>query len=609
MSLFDDILREKEASERFLATKREAFDSYEKLFHNQLTDAVSAEGKSQVFDPKLSTLILERSYRVMAQMATGKSKAISKNDVGAVQLMDLIIDKYVNPNANAQWDLLTKFRMVDLYSNIYGVFYTLVDWDVKPNGYIGPDLWLLNIRDVFPQIGAVSLDDADQVIVRTWKPLSFFERIAKQKREGFVNLNDIITKLKDKTDDKQHRDTSSTSKREENQYEKGDVPKQKGFFEVLSRYEKDRWVDIVVDAEMAFRDTKNPHDDEELPVVAKYSIPLLDDPMGMGDMERGYSMQMVLNSNWNLYLDGVKASHAPPVLINKDAIAVPSSVQLIPGAKWMLRTGQAPVQNAVSTLALSPQGVGTFNNTYQVANGSLLNLFGTTDTTITQQTEAGFGKTPKALQMQQMRENTRDNADRFYMEQYLKKVYKKFVNLISKKQSSAITLRMFDSEIEELARSFPDIQEMYDQQTGKITINKKATGSTMYDYEVVSGSTFALDQKAQLENVHEYIALYLQSQGPQGNLLKMALEQEGYEFKFGELFKKGMSNSGIQDWDKILKEKTPQEKADSILQQHAQQLQQFASQMQVSQPVNQIPAQPQQPAQPDMTQMGGQGGI
>lgn len=596
MKLKDQILDRKSAWEDYFNTKRDAIDTWEKLFHNQLADKMSHEGKSQIFDPKLSTLLIERSYRVMSQLATGKAKAISKNDMGTAKLMDLIVDKYVNPNANAQFDLLTKLRMVDLYSNLYGIFYTLIDWDVKKNGYIGPDIWLLNIRDVFPQVGAVSLDDSDYCIVRTWKPLSYFERLAKQKREGYKNLEKIITALKGKTGDKTSKDARDKSQREEDQYPTTDEAKEKGYFEVLSQYEGDRWVDFVTAAGMEYRDTKNPHDDGELPVVAKYSIPLLDDPMGMGDFERGAPMQQLINANWNLYLDGVKITQAPPVLINKDAIAVPSSIQNIAGAKWMLRTGQAGVQGAVGTLQLNPQGISTFNNTHNIASGSLLNLFGTTDTSVTQETEAGFGKTPKALQMQQMRENTRDNADRFYMEQYLKKVYKKFVNLIAKKQSSAITLRLFDEEVQEIARTFPEVNEMYDKQTGKLTVDKKHTGSTLYDYEIVSGSTFALDQKAQLDNIQQYIELYLKSQGPQGNLLKTALEQEGYEFRFGELFKKGIANSGIQDWDKILKERTPQEQTDAVLGQAKQQFE--AAMMQMGN-MNATPPQPVDPTMMD----------
>jgi hypothetical protein len=50
-----------------------------------------------------------------------------------------------------------------MYSNIYGNMFSLIDWDVKPNGYVGPDVWMLNIRDVFPQVGAVSLEDSDML--------------------------------------------------------------------------------------------------------------------------------------------------------------------------------------------------------------------------------------------------------------------------------------------------------------------------------------------------------------------------------------------------------------------------------------------------------------
>lgn len=590
MKLRDQILSRRQVAEDYLSQKRLGWDKFEKLFHNELADTISSTTKSQVFDPKLSTLSLERSYRVMAQFATGHAKAISKNDLGTAKLMDLIITKYVNPNANAQYDLLTKFRMIDLYSNIYGSFFALIDWDVKENGYIGPDMWLLNIRDVFPQVGAVSLEDSDYIIVRTWKPLSYFEQLAQTKRQGFKHIQEIVDKLKQKTDAKQSRDQSSKSKREEHEYPTGEAAKQKGYFEVLSQYEKDRWVDFSVDADLEFRDTKNPHEDGELPVIQKYSIPLLDDFMGMGDFERGASMQQVINSNWNLYLDGVKLSQAPPILLNKDAIAVPSSIQYLAAAKWMLRTGQGAVQGAASPLNLNPQGITTFNNTYGVANGSLLNLFGTTDTTVTKDVESGFGKTPQALQQQQARENTRDNADRFFMEQFIIKVYKKFVNLISKKQNSAITIRLFKPELDEMALSFPEIAEMYDSQTGKITIDKKKM-SSLYDWEIISGSTFSLDQQGQKESLKQLMDMLVlvTRQGPQLSPIVQALQQEGMEVHLGELFKKIISNSGIQDWDKILTQKTPQEMGQEILQSHAQQ---FQKEMQG---MNQTPSVPQGP--------------
>ena len=383
--LRDQILTRKGAAEDSLVTKRDLWTDVEKLFHNQLVSSIATGSKSRVFDPKLTTLVLERGYRVMSQLPTGKVRAISTNDQATSTMMNLILDKYIVPHANAQFDFLTKLRMIDIYSNLYGNFFALVDWDIKKNGYIGPDLWLLNIRDIFPQVGAVSIEDSDYIIVRTWKPLSYFEGLSKQN--GFKNVGKIITKLKDLSGSKQNRSDDEKSAREKNQYPSAIAAKEAGYFEVLTQYEGDRWVDFCVDADLEFRDIKNPHENGELPVVCKYSIPLIDDFMGMGDFERGKSMQMVVNSIWNLYLDATKMSIFPPMIINKDNVAAMSSIKYGAAEKWL---GRGQVSNVAQPVNLSPKGIETFNNTYQVANAALLNMFGTSDTTVTPQTEACF---------------------------------------------------------------------------------------------------------------------------------------------------------------------------------------------------------------------------
>lgn len=562
-------------------------DNVEELFHGEVKDAISSGTKSKVSDPRLSTLIIERSYRVMSQLAVGKVRGISSNDMVDAAIKNLLLEKYVIPNANAQFDLLTKFRLVDMYSNIYGSFFALVDWDVKPNGYIGPDMWLLNIRDVFPQVGAVSLEDSDYVIVRTWQPISYFEGLAKQ--EGFKNLPEIISKLKDKAGSKHNRDSENISKRNEGQYPQGQPAKGAGYFEVLSQYEGDRWSEMCIDADLEFRDAKNPHDNGELPIVQKYALPLLDDFMGLGTMERGASMQKVINSNWNLYLDALKMSMMPPVMINKDNIASMSSIKWGAAEKWLVRN---QIDNAAKTINLTPQGVSTFNTTHQIGNAALLSLLGTSDTAVSNSTDTTMGKTPQALKMQQARESTGDNADKFYMERFVSAVMKKMVNLLEKKQPNALTIRMFEDEIENLTRNTPELEDMYDREKGKLTV-KKGSGDNLYDWEIVSGSTFAVDKVSQQENIGSLISLYLKSQTPQGNTLTADLDREGYTLKFGELFKRVVAGSGIQDWDKILIEKTEQEKADAILDQDAQAFQNMVAQMQQGGGnMNSVPPQP-----------------
>jgi len=545
------ILARKEAAFQYLKDKRTQWDNYEKLFHNQLNSHITDSTKSQVFDPKIATLIIERAYRVMSQNPQGKVKAISKNDKGAEKLMNLILDKYILPNANAQFDILTKLRMMDIYSNLYGNFFALVDWDVKKSGYAGPDMWLLNIRDVFPQVGAVSLEDSDYVIIRSWQPISYFEGLKKQ--QGYKNIDKIIKILKNKGNSL--KDSEDKSKREDTYPEAEGTPGT-GFYEVLTQYTRDTWTDYCVDADLEFREIENPHENGELPVICKYSIPLLDDFMGMGDAERGESMQSVVNSVWNLYLDAVKMSIFPPTLINKDNIAAMSSLKWAASAKWLVR-GQ--INNSVQPIQLNPQGISTFNNTYQVANAALLNMFGTTDTSVTQQTEAGFGKTPQALRMQASRENTRDNADRFYMEEFVKKMVNRMVNLMAKKADGSVAVRLFEDEIKEMIQEYPEMQEMYNEKTGKLEIENKSFGSNLYDYEIISGSMYLVDQDSQQQSLTSLVSLLVS----QPQIMQMAA-QEGYIFKVGELIKRIIVNSGIQDWSKLVEEENPEQTADRM---------------------------------------------
>jgi hypothetical protein len=279
----------------------------------------------------------------------------------------------------------------------------------------------------------------------------------------------------------------------------------------------------------------------------------------------------------------------PPILVNKDNIASMSSVKWGAAEKWLVRN---QINNSVTPINLTPQGISTFNNTYQVANAALLNMFGTTDTTTTQQIDPGMGKTPRALAMQQMRENARDSADRFYMEQFLVKVMNKMVNLMSKKQSSAISLRLFEGDIEEMAKQYPDIKDSYDQKKGILTIDKKKTGSILYDYEITPGSTYAVDQQQQQQNLSMMLDLVMKNPG-----IIQAMQQEGYEFKVGEAFKRIIANSGIQDWDKIVVELKPADNnakvADTMMQQFKNALSQMTGGGQ-----NQVPPTPNQPGQP-----------
>jgi len=369
------LLNRYDAWDNFIEPKRTKWAEYEKLFNNTLQDSVSALTKSEIFDPVLSTMQIERSNRVMATLMTGKFKNMSKDDEASTKLMNMTMDKYVIPNANSQFTFLTKCRMVDLYSNIYGTFPVFVDWTAKEDGYVGPDMWLLNKRDVFKQVGAVSIEDSDFVIIRTWKSLDWFRSV--EKLDGYKDVDKVIRLFSDRAGEKEDRRFEDKTSREYQEYNEAIAAKKSGFFKVLSMYERDRWVDYVPGADTIIRDMDNPNDDGELPVVEKYSMPLIDDPEGMGDSERGKSQQMALNGIWNLYAGAIKMSIFPPVKLNKSGIAAHNSIKWGPAEKWLGKTDT----NFAEVLNLTPQGTATFNNTRQAIYGSLQQQFGTSFTT------------------------------------------------------------------------------------------------------------------------------------------------------------------------------------------------------------------------------------
>ena len=595
------LLSRYEAADNHLELKRIKWDNYEKLFNNELQDSISALTKSEIFDPVLSTMQIERSNRVMAQLMTGKFKNMSKDDEASTKLMNMTVEKYVIPNANSQFDFLTKLRMVDLNSNIYGTFAVFIDWIAKEKGYVGPDMWLLNKRDVFKQVGAVSLEDSDFVIVRTWKSIEWFRSV--EKLDGYKDVKKVIGLFSDRAGEKQDRQFKDKTSREYHEYTDAMAAKKSGFFKVLSMYERDRWVDYVPGADTIIRDMDNPNEDNQLPVIEKYSLPLLEDADGMGDSERGKSMQMALNANWNLYAGGIKMSMFPPVKLAKNGVAAMNSIKWGPAEKWLGKNDT----NFAEVLNLTPQGTNTFNNTKQSIYGSLQQQFGTSFTNVSQSDSSLAGKTPQALKMQVAREGARDSADRFYMESFLTKVMSRFANLITKKQPKALQIRLFKDEIDELFEEYPEFDKMYNKKTGKIKISKGQFKNALFDYEIVTGSTYIADKKEQQDNLTSTLMLLTQNLGPNemgevSSPIIDRLKQEGRDTSISELVTRILSNSGTQSWNKILPDITKGDKAqfqtEQMLQQQAQQFDQVIQQM-MQPTMNQIPTK-----QPGMPQQG-----
>ena len=145
------------------------FDSWEAMLLGQVYDSVSKSiDGSKITDSYAMTLAKERADRVVAKLPEGQTIPIGKADLGKAAFMDIIRQKWIYPNANAQHPFLEKLNMWQLYSSVYGYMPMYYDWNVSTTGYVGPDCWLWNPRNLIPQQGRTSIADMDYVTALTW---------------------------------------------------------------------------------------------------------------------------------------------------------------------------------------------------------------------------------------------------------------------------------------------------------------------------------------------------------------------------------------------------------------------------------------------------------
>lgn len=548
-----DYQSDKESIQDILQT----FDEKESMLISKVEDSLSF--KSKVTDSRLSTIIWERAGRVMGQMPSGVVKALTMKDKGKSMLMDIILQRYIQPNANAQFTHLTKLRMWDLYSMVYGVMPMMYDYRVDDD-YVGPDSWLIPIRNWIPQRGKVSIQDSDYNHVESTVSVRWLESKAESKIGDWDTkvIKEIIKKAKEgSTAQKDARDESYVES-ERNQDPKTQTGKS-AQVKIVTRYEasKDgKWTTFCPEYDnKVIRDIPNPHKNGKIPIVLKYCFPLVDSIYGLGDFERGKTLQYAMDSLINLYLDGVKMSIFPPTIMNPNGI-VPSSIRYSPGARWLEN-----MTNSIRTFNTNPQGLSTFQSTYSFLIGSMLNQNGTTDTAANSEStsDPGFGKTPQALEMLQARENTRDNWDRFMMEQAVEELYDGFVNLTAKKQPKPIKLDLFDAEVTQIAEAYPDVQEILkvseSGEYGQLTIKPDALGRDCdYRYYIDANSTSRKDDAQQSEALTALLVAVSKIPG-----LNQELAKNGTKYDIGEHMKRIFATSGVEGYDKILTQMSPEE--------------------------------------------------
>lgn len=549
----DKLCKDMQAAWDSLRPLRDTWSEKEQTLLAQTTDSFSGNVvKARVTDAALSTFTFERQARVAAQLPTGTVHPTGAKDEGKAKLANIVLQRYIIPNAGRSFDMLTLQRMWGVYSSVYGSMPMFYDYCVSDD-YIGPYASLVDPRMFMPQPGRNSVKECDWVMISTLVSIDYLKGIIKKKQTSWNKdaVEGLIEMAKDglpsRVNDSEKDSTVSTSRYSRGEFATGQV-------ELVTKYEageKGRWITFAPDYKEAgvLRDIPNPHKSGKIPVVMRHCFPLMNSIFGLGDFERGMRIQKAKDSFLGLRLEYAKNLVFPSMKVNLQNVT-PSTVKNGANQKILV----TDMNNSVQYFQPTGNANQEFQSTFAVLNSIQQNQFGTSTTEVsgTNSADPAMGKTPQALKMQSQRENARDTWDRFMHEQAVEELYEGMINLLSVKMEKPIDFMVFEEEIRQLGDQYGEgvLDVLAGNKIGRMTIAKKDIYSDKgFCYIIDANSSMKKDEEEQMAALR--FTWEVAHSNPQ---LTQALQMAGYNYNEAEHFKAIMINSGITDWDRILQE-------------------------------------------------------
>lgn len=498
------------------------FDAYEAMVVSQVFDSVSRSvDGSKITDGYTTTLAKERADRVIAKLPEGVTEAAGKGDIGKAAFMDILRQKWIYPNANAQHPFLEKLNMWQFYSSVYGYMPMFYDWNVAPSGYVGPDCWLWNPRNLIPQQGRTSIADMDYVTALTWVSKKFLQDKLDdltEKNDGDEDKEDhggwdadALRLLIDVADNTAQMDAQQDTKVARDRTP-GAV--KKGIC-LATRYEAGedgRW--CVFAPEHGFiqvRDIPNPHKNGRIPFVIKYSQPLFDSFYGLGDFQRGKPLQFARDGLDNFYFTGIKNQLVPPLVANANGVLKHTLDYRAGGV--ILET----IPQSVRTLEVSSAGLSTYQGAKSALTGSLLAQFGSQNASIpgADSLNPSQGKTPQAIDLYADKEATRDGAELRHMEAAIETLMDGFSSLIVNIGTEDIPIQLFAEDLEDIEKAgMTDINELVSGltpdatgSTATLRIKPSVLKGVEYRFNMNAGSTTKMNKDKALAGIERLLGV------------------------------------------------------------------------------------------------------
>lgn len=505
--------------------------------------------KSRVSTGDLANLLIERNARVASKVPSGKIVPMSRDDGRKANALNLAWQNYILERADWQYPMPIKLRMWDYYSLVYGISVMFHGYRVDEK-YVGPDCRLIDLRFIFPEAGRLSPNDVNYVFYETFHSKKELESMIGQDGWNEKNLKSLLSE-KASSNVESSQLSSILSERGENE------ELYQGLYKLITKYQKGKgatWTTFDSKGNI-IRQVPNPFESGRIPFAFKVAFPLVDSFWGLGDIERGESLQKAINTVTNLSLDYLKTLIFPPVMMSRGMNR--SQYPFKPAAQWLLDRASGEFVE-VANLNQAPAGITQQLN--QAFKGSLLNQNGTTDTTVGR--DAGlpqFGKTPEALKKLSERENSRDNFDRQMYEEACQELFEGMLEELSTRQELPIEFAIFEEEIAKIENEgWGENLQKINADYGRFRLNPEDLRGG-FKFRIEAGSSIENDEKEEFERVQKVIEM-IESAFGQKAIEEMEKRGETLDYKL--IFEQYLASSNVVERDKMIIPKKAEDMGD-----------------------------------------------
>ncbi len=408
-----------------------SFDEADELFRSYI-DEKSWPYDALLFDPRIFTFIFEKTSRLIASKPRAHLIPREGSDILGAKVNNVLLD--------FQWDqathsgtMLQKWALMDINARKYGASFGLAKWRYERDSrgeviFDGPDMQVLNNRDFAHDLAATSIEGANWVQVRQYVTFNELERVndANRKKPIYKNMDTLRFAIgKQDKQGKSKRGGGGDSRavnwtsrnREISNLEVDPVGKDIVFktIEIVTEYQKDRWITFAPKHGVVLRDIKNPYGNYEIPVTMLRYYVIDDDLYGLSEIEPVKGLQKAINALLCQYVDEINQNLYSPIAIGPGVRQ--HTLEWGKGARWIMNNPLTDFRLVES----KSNAAQFFNNTYSVLVAAMMSALGESSLGVSNLQPMQNEKTATEVKALTLQRNARDNYNQLMLGDAMKR--------------------------------------------------------------------------------------------------------------------------------------------------------------------------------------------